>query len=439
MKKFILIFTLSIFAFSGIKAQLLSESFDYPAGDSIQMSTHTPNWFTIPGVYTNRIFITSPGLDFTGYQMPGIGNAVTLVNTGSDAYTNLSSTVSSGSIYAFCLVRVDSARPTGDYFGAFLPSTSTTNFAARMYVRKAVTRGANIFSFGIIKNALGGGGLTLTDSIYTLGTTYLVIAKHTFVAGAANDQVSMFVYAPGDVIPSLEPSPTITGGPSTTADVPDIGRFALRQGSATISANVVIDEIFVGTDWGTVLPVELSSFTSSTDRNNVNLNWSTAFERNNNGFEIERSSASGQWSKIGFVNGNGTSLASNNYSFTDRGLNSGNYNYRLKQIDLNGNFEYFNLNNEVNIGAPVSFSLSQNYPNPFNPSTTINFDLPYDSKVSLKVYDMSGKEAANLLNENKTAGYYSVNFNASSLSSGIYFYSISAGNFTAVKKMMLVK
>ncbi|HQY53396.1 MAG TPA: T9SS type A sorting domain-containing protein, partial [Ignavibacteria bacterium] len=128
-----------------------------------------------------------------------------------------------------------------------------------------------------------------------------------------------------------------------------------------------------------------------------------------------------------------------NYSYTDRGLTSGNYSYRLKQIDFNGNFEYFNLSNEVNIGVPAAYELSQNYPNPFNPSTSISFNIPTDGIVSLKLFDMSGKEVSTLVNEVKTAGYYSVNFNAANLTSGIYFYELRADNFSAVKKMMLVK
>jgi len=130
-------------------------------------------------------------------------------------------------------------------------------------------------------------------------------------------------------------------------------------------------------------------------------------------------------------------------SVTDRNLNSGMYNYRLKQVDFNGSFEYYNLRNEVSIGIPVQFKLSQNYPNPFNPSTTIRYDLPFDGKVSIKIFDMSGKEAATLVNDVKSAGYYSINFNASSLASGIYYYRITAvsngQNFIETKKMILLK
>ena len=142
---------------------------------------------------------------------------------------------------------------------------------------------------------------------------------------------------------------------------------------------------------------------------------------------------------MGSVNGYGTSTIQRNYSFTDRGLASGTYNYRLKQIDYNGTYEYFNLNNEVVIGLPVSYGLSQNYPNPFNPSTKIEFQIPTDGSVSVKIFDMSGKEVSSLLNEFKSAGYYSINFNASALSSGTYFYTITSSSFTATKKMVLMK
>lgn len=212
---------------------------------------------------------------------------------------------------------------------------------------------------------------------------------------------------------------TLTGNDLIVTGLTDFSDFALAGSEA--------------------LPVELSSFVSSVNGNSVNLNWTTASELNNSGFDVERSAANGNWLKVGNVTGNGTTSNTNNYSFTDRNLAAGNYSYRLKQIDFNGNFEYFNLSNEVNVGIPTKFELSQNYPNPFNPSTKISFALPTDGKVSLKIYDMSGKEVMTLVNEVKVAGYYSVNFNASSLSSGVYFYSISADNFTATKKMMLVK
>lgn len=200
---------------------------------------------------------------------------------------------------------------------------------------------------------------------------------------------------------------------------------------------------FILTDGDSPLPVELSSFTYSVNGRDVALNWSTASEINNSGFRIERSAGNSQWSELSFIEGHGTSSSQNNYSYTDRDLNSGKYKYRLKQIDYNGQFSYFDLNNEVNIGLPVKFDLSQNYPNPFNPSTRISYSVPVDSKVSIVLYDISGKEVSTLVNEFKTSGFYTVSFSGANLSSGTYFYRIvtngNGQNFVATKKMLLLK
>ena len=222
----------------------------------------------------------------------------------------------------------------------------------------------------------------------------------------------------------------------------DTARFAIRSfihdagPGAPQSDWIGIDALNLKRD--DPLPVELSSFVSMISGNDVTLNWSTASETNNSGFDVERNS-NGVWTKIGNVTGNGTVNSAVNYSFTDRNLNSGVHSYRLKQIDFNGNFEYFNLSSEVVIGVPSAFVLSQNYPNPFNPSTKIDYQLPTDGNVNISVFDNSGKEVMTLVNEFKSAGYYTINFNASQLSSGIYFYKISADNFSGVKKMILVK
>ncbi|MEO6695826.1 MAG: DUF4331 family protein [Ignavibacteria bacterium] len=190
------------------------------------------------------------------------------------------------------------------------------------------------------------------------------------------------------------------------------------------------------------LPVELSSFTSSTNGRDVSLNWVTTSEENNSGFDIERSSVNNQWIKVGSVSGSNSSSKQTSYSFLDRKLTTGTYNYRLKQVDFNGNFEYFQLSNEVIIGIPVKFELVQNYPNPFNPVTKIDYALPANGKVSLVIYDAVGREIAKLVNENLEAGYYTVNFDASQFSSGVYYYRLSLDgekNFNDTKKMLLIK
>lgn len=143
--------------------------------------------------------------------------------------------------------------------------------------------------------------------------------------------------------------------------------------------------------------------------------------------------------KVGFVTGMGNSNNLSSYIFSDKNLSCGTYYYRLKQINYNGSFKYYSLQNEVAIGIPDKFSLKQNYPNPFNPVTRINFELPNESKVILKIYDISGREISNLIDEIRSPGYYSIDFNGSDLASGAYFYVLTAGEFSGTKRMILIK
>ena len=191
-----------------------------------------------------------------------------------------------------------------------------------------------------------------------------------------------------------------------------------------------------------VIPVELTSFTAKSDNNTVTLNWTTATELNNSGFQIERSNG-GEYQSVGFVAGHGTSTSTNNYVYLDQNVEAGTYTYRLKQIDLDGSFEYSNAV-EVEVLGLREYTLSQNYPNPFNPSTTINFSLAVDSKVSLKIFNVLGQEVASLLNGQMSAGSQKVSFDASSLNSGVYFYRLEADGidgqkFSSTKKMILTK
>ena len=190
-----------------------------------------------------------------------------------------------------------------------------------------------------------------------------------------------------------------------------------------------------------IVPVELTSFTVKAVSNDVELNWTTATETNNQGFDIERSltnSETPNWEKIGYVAGFGTTTEPKAYSFVDTKLETGNYTYRLKQIDLDGTYKY---SEEVNVEVeiPIEYALEQNYPNPFNPSTTIKYSIPEDGFVKLAVYNMLGEQVADLVNAQQKAGRYEINFNASNLASGVYVYRLEAANFTASKKLMLMK
>ncbi len=210
---------------------------------------------------------------------------------------------------------------------------------------------------------------------------------------------------------------------------------------------------------GAPLPVELTSFEASVNQDKVNLKWKTATELNNYGFEIERQLSNKQpegnnqnWKKVGFVAGSGNSSSQKEYSFIDKNLVGGsNFDYRLKQIDKDGSFSYSDIINVKVI--PSQYMLFQNYPNPFNPTTKIKYSIPSSDlkmghldkseqvapSVQLIVYDILGREVATLVNKNQQPGNYEVEFNASNLASGVYFYKLKAGNYSSVKKMILLK
>jgi hypothetical protein len=189
----------------------------------------------------------------------------------------------------------------------------------------------------------------------------------------------------------------------------------------------------------TPIPVELTSFAASVQGKNVNLTWSTASEINNQGFEVQRKT-NNAWETIAFISGNGTTTESKSYSYTDdiSSINISTILYRLKQIDFDGTYEYSFIV-EVDGLVPDEYLLEQNYPNPFNPSTSIKYQMPENGFVTIKVYDMLGNEVATLVNEIQEAGNHSVEFDAATVSSGIYFYIMQAGNFTQTKKMTLLK
>ncbi len=188
------------------------------------------------------------------------------------------------------------------------------------------------------------------------------------------------------------------------------------------------------------LPVELSLFNVSIQNKLAQLNWETATEVNNYGFEVQRSSETNDWAKIGFVEGHGNSNSPKYYNFTDKDLfRSGNYSYRLKQIDIDGKYEYSDVVNvTMNIGN-VEYKLDQNYPNPFNPTTTITYSIPKETHVDLIIYNVFGEEVARLVNDKQSAGDHSVIFNASGFASGIYLYTIKTDNYISTRKLLLLK
>jgi len=426
MKKsyLLILFSVLLIPFSLSYGQLFLENFDYPVGDSI--INH--GWINHSGS-GSQITVISGNLSYTGYPASGIGNSI-MVEGGSgsreDVHADFTIQGGSGALYAAFLANISSAPTGGDYFFHLAPPFPTTFFKPRLMIKDD---GSGNLQFGITKALTA--SAVYTTSTYSYGTTYLLVVKYEFFPGDSNDVAHLFI------------NPTIGSEPPladvTSVDiVPDdsIGAVCLRQGGNTYS--VQVDGITVGTTWSMTVPVELTSFSASSLGSDVTLNWSTASELNNFGFEVQRSTEGEEFATVGFVTGHGTTTEIKSYRFVDANLTSGSYSYRLKQIDFGGAFQYSDVVN-VNVTALVQFELSQNYPNPFNPSTTIYFSLPQSSNVTLRVFNTLGQEVKTLLNQYMVTGAHSVKFDASDLNSGIYFYKLEAGQFAEVRKMMLVK
>ena len=205
------------------------------------------------------------------------------------------------------------------------------------------------------------------------------------------------------------------------------GNWALVMSNDTINFN------------NAVVPIELNSFTAVVvNETDISLNWETKTEVDNYGFDIERSVVDERWKKIGFVEGHGNSNSPKQYSFIDRNPVGGSkFKYRLKQIDTDGQFEYSDVV-EVEL-LPIQYELYQNFPNPFNPTTTIRYEIPERSFVTIKVYDVLGNAVGTLVDEEKPGGEYEIEFDGSRLTSGIYFYQLKAGSFIETKKKVLIK
>lgn len=262
-----------------------------------------------------------------------------------------------------------------------------------------------------------GQGTNATDIIYFKSVTY---GSSTF---STAQRVS-------ENPPEYSPfySTSILAMPYSGADV-----AALWVGDASGSKKLFWDKL------SAIIPVELTSFTANVSGNDIKLNWKTATETNNSGFTVERSQTESEWTEIGFIPGFGTSTESRTYSFTDAGLSAGVYFYRIKQIDYNGTYTYYDLASSVEVSTPEVFDLAQNYPNPFNPTTKIDYTIAQTTNVQLVIFNSIGEEVGVLVNEMKQPGQYSVNFDAASLSSGVYFYKLIAGEFVSIKKMLLLK
>jgi hypothetical protein len=276
-------------------------------------------------------------------------------------------------------------------------------------------------------------GLTLDNSFTSGGYIYNVYSCATSTTSSFNDGVEVNLM-----------TITVSGGNGTEM-------FELVQDAATSAHNGDWYFDYAGVEYentsdpfyttSAALPIQLASFTATVVRNNdVEVAWKTVSETNNYGFEVYRKrNENGVWKKLGFIEGHGTTLAAQSYTYLDSSLGFGKYYYQIKQIDLDGKSKTFPEMDVVVGVAPDQFVLAQNYPNPFNPTTTIEFALPKETHVSLEVYNVIGQRVATLVDEARPTGIYVVPFNASALASGTYFYRLTTKEVTFIKRMMILK
>ncbi len=339
---------------------------------------------------------------------------------------------------------------TGNYLGNFIaPNTTILDSPFDIIFRNSdclvsASTTDNIAQYDLSGNYLGDlvSGINFPEQIYEASNGNILAAGFSSPSG-------LYIYDSNGT--QLNYFGAVTGlrgayqlGNGNYLVTNGTGVYVLDQNTGAVISTPVsgVSGRFISEYDRSIIPVELTSFSANVVDGNVHLNWATATETNNKGFEVQRSSGA-EFQTIGFVQGHGTTTEQQLYSYIDNNLENGNYNYRLKQVDFNGASEYSQVI-EVNIDVPLEFNLKQNYPNPFNPATQINFSLAVDSRVTLKVFDVLGQEVVSLLNENIAAGAHKITFNASNLNSGVYLYRIEANgvdgsNFISVKKMLLTK
>ncbi len=326
---------------------------------------------------------------------------------------------------------------TGTEARVFKSTDMGLNWTVSSFPQKQGASGSNFLAFSDANNGidvcLDGTVASTTNGGATWDTTSVTGAAFRFatsVPGFPNAYVA--VGNTGTSYFSIDNGATWT--PLTTGTTVNLYTVDASANFAWAAGN---SGIILKLD-GSVLPVELTSFIASVINQQVKLNWATATEINNNGFEVQRKSEGHDFVNVGFVKGNGTSTSSREYSFVDKSVTSGKYSYRLKQIDFSGAYNY-SKTVEVEVRIVASYSLEQNYPNPFNPTTKIGYILKDKSNTKISILNAIGQEVAVLINEEQEAGYHQLDFNASNLTSGIYFYKLEAGNFTKTMKMILLK
>jgi uncharacterized delta-60 repeat protein len=331
-------------------------------------------------------------------------------------------------------------------------NSSNIDFALVRYSTNGTLDGS--FGTGGIVTTPIGSGDDMANSIAIQADGKIIVA-----GSASNGTKTEFALARYSSVGALDNITFGSGGKaSTNIGYKDdyIFGLALQSDGKIVAAGITNngdnDDIAIVRYTGSsaIFPVELTDFNAKANNNSVELSWATATEVNNYGFDVERKiggdeagKPKGAWEKIGFVRGHGSSNSLNKYSYADNTPVAGKISYRLKQVDRDGAYKYCDAV-AIDIAAPAQFKLMQNNPNPFNPSTAIRFQIPVNTRVVIKIYNLLGSEVVTLADEEKPAGSHIVSWNGRDhkgqmVSSGVYLYRLTAGNFTETHKMNLLK
>jgi len=425
------------------KLSMISATTGYTAGEDHRVMKTTNGgaaWFKVtdPATSTSDLETVSFVDENTGYVfgVTGLGYKTT---DGGTTWTPLTTTIT-GTIYGshfldaqtgFIVAASGNGRKTTD--GGTTFTTMTTNMStSAIYSIYMVDANVGFLSgsTGKVRKTTDGGTTWTTADVGNTSPTLYEIEFRDENYGMTVGSVGRTFY-------------TSNGGTSwifENTSMSTIYGLTIENTSVDTSAAYVVGtNSYVMRNHKVIVPVELTSFSASINGSDVTLSWITATELNNRGFQVERKTGEESWVELGFVEGRGTTTETQVYTFIDKDLTSGKYNYRIKQIDFNGTYKYYDLKEEVEITAPNSYELSQNYPNPFNPTTKIKYSVPVEGFVNIAVFNVLGEKVANLVNSVHKAGNYEFIFDATDLASGMYIYRMESGDYISVKKMMILK
>ena len=452
MKKYsLLLGVLAVICFSNLTFSQLLFSEDFTGYTAGPLATQG-GWTHGGGGTDAPVVANTTPLTYTGYNSAG-GNYVNFATNSAttgrvfkDFTDTTTSMIHPGTVvYVSFLLNLTTTFTTATgYFFTLGQSNAVANYFGKVFAKNLT---ATTYNLGISNNSNTGNFAPL---VMNTGQTYLIVMRYNI---NNNYPFLKLNTLQAWINPSLTTEPDTNtanvsyGGDSvfTTYSLGAVmwhNRGVNNPLGSIDGIRIAKSTVSSAQAWSflaATVPVELTSFSASVAKGAVNLSWKTATEVNNLGFNVERSANKSDWTKLAFVQGNQTTTLPIAYSYIDKTVsNSGKYYYRLKQIDNDGSYKYSSII-EVDVNSPSVFTLNQNYPNPFNPSTIISYSLPQASNVKLVVYNAIGQPVRVLENGFKNSGTYNVTFNASELSSGIYFCKIEAGQFSSIRKMMLVK